>query len=67
MKRIPEYIKILVLTYLVICTVLISVGNILLWFYIKDRKTKASSFIRAIILAVIPVVSLSMSLIIFKS
>ena len=57
MNGFPKYMKILVLTYL-----LISAVNILLWLYIKNRKTKASSFIRAIILASIPVVSLSMSL-----
>ena len=62
MKGLPEHIKIFVLTYIVLCNVIICVSNILLWFYIKDRKTKASSYIRAIILAAIPVVSISMYL-----
>lgn len=52
--------QIITLSYLSVCFVIIWCGNLMLWIYLRRTTSKASTYIKAIIIATLPVVIISM-------
>lgn len=58
--------QIITLSYLSVCFVIIWCGNLVLWIYLRRTTSKASTYIKAIIIATLPVVIISLPLNMFQ-